>query len=98
MFWVKKATAATVALFAMFAFGVGVGVSTHQLAPTVSGQEGSPSDPTSSLYDASPTNLANTETILSRLEEQLQKAEQEYKLAMEKVKRARKALNNRHSA
>ncbi len=34
MFWVKKATAASVALFAMFAFGVGIGVSTHASACT----------------------------------------------------------------
>lgn len=39
MFWVKKTTAATVALFAVFAFGVGVGVSTHQLAPASGGQD-----------------------------------------------------------
>ncbi len=39
MFWVKKATAATVALFTMFAFGVGVGVSTFQIAPAADGQE-----------------------------------------------------------
>jgi len=39
MLWVKKATAATVALFAMFAFGVGVGVSTFPVAPAADGQE-----------------------------------------------------------
>jgi RNA polymerase sigma factor (sigma-70 family) len=39
MFWVKKATAVSVAMFAMFAFGVGIGVSTHQLAPAASGDE-----------------------------------------------------------
>jgi RNA polymerase sigma factor (sigma-70 family) len=37
MFWVKKATAVTVAMFTMFAFGVGVGVTTHQLSPAVGG-------------------------------------------------------------
>jgi RNA polymerase sigma factor (sigma-70 family) len=39
MFWVKKATAVSVAMFAMFAFGVGIGVSTHQLAPAAGGDE-----------------------------------------------------------
>ncbi|HEV3383676.1 MAG TPA: sigma-70 family RNA polymerase sigma factor [Gemmata sp.] len=39
MFWVKKATAVSVAMFTMFAFGVGVGVSTHQLAPAAGGEE-----------------------------------------------------------
>ncbi|HEV3435970.1 MAG TPA: sigma-70 family RNA polymerase sigma factor [Gemmata sp.] len=39
MFWVKKATAATVALFAVFAFGVGIGVSTHQLSPASGGED-----------------------------------------------------------
>jgi RNA polymerase sigma factor (sigma-70 family) len=39
MFWVKKATAVSVAMFTMFAFGVGIGVSTHQLAPAAGGEE-----------------------------------------------------------
>jgi RNA polymerase sigma factor (sigma-70 family) len=39
MFWVKKATAISVAMFTMFAFGLGVGVSTHQLAPAAGGEE-----------------------------------------------------------
>jgi len=39
MFWVKKATAVSVALFTMFAFGVGIGVSTHQLSTAEGGEQ-----------------------------------------------------------
>jgi hypothetical protein len=39
MFWVKKATAASVALFAVFAFGVGVGLSGRHAIGVAGGQE-----------------------------------------------------------
>jgi RNA polymerase sigma factor (sigma-70 family) len=39
MFWIKKATAATMSLFAMFALGVGIGVSTRQLSQVSGGDE-----------------------------------------------------------
>src|SRR5579872_2045052 len=39
MFWVKKATAASIALFTVFAFGVGIGVSTRQLSTAAGGEE-----------------------------------------------------------
>jgi RNA polymerase sigma factor (sigma-70 family) len=39
MFWLKKATAACMALATVFAFGVGVGVSTYQLGSAVGGDE-----------------------------------------------------------
>ena len=39
MFWIKKATAASVALFAVFAFGVGVGLSGRQAVGVAEGQE-----------------------------------------------------------
>ena len=39
MFWIKKASAAAMGLFTVFALGVGVGLSTRQLAPASGGEE-----------------------------------------------------------
>ncbi len=49
MFWVKKATAAVYSAVALFALGVGVGVSTHTEHGTATAQEkvGAPTDPVS---------------------------------------------------
>jgi RNA polymerase sigma factor (sigma-70 family) len=93
MFWVKKATAATVALFAVFAFGVGVGVSTHQLAPASGGQDntaplrsGVPTAPSERLDVA--VEEPDIDTILAELEEQLRAAFLFCRTAMEGVKLA----------
>ena len=39
MFWVKKAAAATISLFTVFAFGVGIGLSSRQLSPAIGGDD-----------------------------------------------------------
>jgi RNA polymerase sigma factor (sigma-70 family) len=127
MFWVKKATAASVALFATFAFGVGVGVSTHQLAPVAGGQDKATLQKTGSA-PASPKGLnapgtggfeivrkdeqqllasrrivwdndvTDSDTIVKKLETQLEKTEQEFKATMEWVKRAKdKVVQNTHA-
>jgi RNA polymerase sigma factor (sigma-70 family) len=56
MLWIKKATAASIALFTMFALGIGVGVSTFQVAPAADGQDktaltkaGAPTEPSNRL-------------------------------------------------
>ncbi len=93
MFWVKKATAATVALFAVFAFGVGVGVSTHQLAPASGGQDNTaplkyevPAAPSERLEGA--VEEPDIDAILAELEEQLRATFLLYRSAMEVVKLA----------
>jgi RNA polymerase sigma factor (sigma-70 family) len=95
MFWVKKATAATVALFAVFALGVGVGVSTH-LAP-VGGQDSGPLQKTGNAPAPPkglnvPEDLVDTNTILKRLEVQLEKTDQEYKTKMHVVEHFRRTV------
>jgi RNA polymerase sigma factor (sigma-70 family) len=85
MFWVKKATAATVALFTMFAFGVGIGVSTHQLAPAKGDERTVVQKDTTALVEKDIDNtitelenqLAQTATTLAWAEGKIQLFEEQ---------------------
>jgi RNA polymerase sigma factor (sigma-70 family) len=71
MFWIKKATAASVALFAVFALGVGVGISTRTV-PVADGQDRGPGTgrfgSTDPLADATAKAMADLEEQLNVIE------------------------------
>jgi RNA polymerase sigma factor (sigma-70 family) len=68
MFWVKKATAATIALVAVFGFGVGIGVSVHQTATaTAASPQEKPRKPAAN--PAAPAPVADLQTMKRRLAE-----------------------------
>jgi hypothetical protein len=85
MFWVKKATAATVALFVLFGLGLGVGVSVRE-AP----RAGASADPT----EPTPANLGDE---LAALKDQLRAAEGQAQSAWQGVSLSREevAISNK---
>jgi RNA polymerase sigma factor (sigma-70 family) len=89
MLWIKKATAASIALFAMFAFGVGIGVSTFQIAPAADGQEKTaPAKPTAMVVEGATFTAEGLDfdKILAALNEQLQQAAHQQAVAEESLK------------
>jgi RNA polymerase sigma factor (sigma-70 family) len=91
MLWVKKATATTVALFIVFACGIGVGVSTFQLAPAAEGQEKT-TLVNSAVSAETPkgSNVADedlkVDKILAELQDQLQDTNKQCAVVEEAVK------------
>jgi RNA polymerase sigma factor (sigma-70 family) len=98
MFWMKKATAATFALFAVFAIGVGVGVSTHQLTPAKGGQDNSAFLNTGGSAD-SPQVLSpaaqepDLDKTLAVLEQQSKSIEELYQTALIGLKLVQEKVN-----
>jgi len=82
MFWIKKATAASVALFAVFALGVGVGVSTRTV-PSAEGQDRGPG--TGRVGNTDPL-AADIAKATADLETQLKLIEKKYQDAMTAAK------------
>ena len=81
MFWVKKATAATLALMGMFALGLGVGVSVRDVPTTMAGaQDKSPAKPDAASAEG------------SALQDKLKAAEEAFNKARHDVYRLREAL------
>jgi len=95
MFWVKKATAATAALFTVFAMGMGVGLSGRQVVGVADGQDRVPvaeKAPTGTLdfvaADDLATVTADLQARIETLEALAAGSEAGMKLAHEKLKLA----------
>jgi RNA polymerase sigma factor (sigma-70 family) len=88
MFWVKKVTAVTMALFATFALGVGVGLSGRQAVSDASGQDKTPTkpDPNILLPEAHPVaKIQSLESQIVTAMRSLEDAVQAVKINAEKV-------------
>jgi RNA polymerase sigma factor (sigma-70 family) len=85
MFWVKKATAASVALFAVFAFGVGVGLTARQGGSATGQEKAAGPGPVASADPNAADDLAKQ---IADLEKQLRAAEALYAAAMKGVQLA----------
>jgi|GEM_PF-6789047 len=86
MFWVKKATAATVALFATFALGIGIGVGTRTEYSGVAASEG-PEQPTPTAKAKEPP-ARNFIKEIEELEEQIKAEEIKHQATLDVVQRA----------
>jgi RNA polymerase sigma factor (sigma-70 family) len=103
MFWVKKATAASVALFATFALGIGIGVGGRSdysaatasegggaVAVAVSGEE--KSAPVAQPKDAPPNKVEDLPALLLQIKKQLSAAEAEVARSMKAIETAEEQL------
>lgn len=83
MFWIKKATAATISLFAVFAFGIGIGLSTRQLSSASGGE-----DKVAALQPGNDAQVVKSDidAEIDRLEKAIAESKKELKEADLKIK------------
>jgi RNA polymerase sigma factor (sigma-70 family) len=98
MFWVKKATAASFALIAVFGFGMGLGVSVNRMPGAAAGDGPGAATGDIELVDATVAGDIDIDVAtlsLAASEAVLHSAEQALKLANDKVEIARKTGDKR---